>query len=75
MSESAKQPDPEETLRESESSYHLDLPDAPDFLPERTQMPLDQFLNWLEEMRRMFPLTDQQRALREEVRCTEEFIL
>ena len=75
MSESAKQPDPEQKLRESESPYHLDLPDAPDFYPEPSQMRLDDFLNWLEEMRRMFPLTDEQRAIREQARCTQEFIL
>ena len=75
MNESAKQPDPENTLRESDGSFHLDLPDGHDFVSERSQMPLDQFLVWLDEMQQMFPLTERQRQLREEVRCTEEFIL
>ena len=77
MKNSNEQPSPDstDTLRDQESPWDLELPDAPDFVPERTQWPLDRALQFVEEMRRMFPLTDRQRALREEVRCTEEFIL
>jgi hypothetical protein len=67
--------EPADTLRDQERSCDLELPDAPDFVSERTQYPLDRVLEFVEEMRAMFPLTDQQRAFREEMRCTEEFIL
>lgn len=62
-------------LRDQDRTWDLELPDAPDFISERTQYPLDKALEFVEEMRAMFPLTDRQRALREEVRCTEKFIL
>ena len=75
MSESGKQPDPESMLRETGDPYHLDLPDGHGFVSEHSQMPLDKFLDWLEEMRRIFPLTARQRDIREESRCTEEFVL
>ena len=77
MKTSNEQPSPEENsaLRDQERSWDLELPDAPDFISERTQYPLDRVLEFVEEMRAMFPLTDRQRALREEMRCTEEFIL
>ncbi|HKQ37418.1 MAG TPA: hypothetical protein VJ063_05025 [Verrucomicrobiae bacterium] len=63
------------TLRDQERSWDLELPDAPDFVSKRWRYPLDRALEFVEEMRQMFPLDDKQRALREEVRCTEEFIL
>jgi hypothetical protein len=77
MKRSDEQPSPEDTpaLRDQERTWDLELPDAPDFVSERTQYPLDRVLEFVEEMRAMFPLTDRQRALREEMRCTEEFIL
>jgi len=77
MRRSEEQPkrDTTQSLRETDRSWDLELPDAPDFVPERRQYPLDRALEFVEEMRAMFPLTDRQRALREEVRCTEEFIL
>ena len=72
-----EQPSREDTaaLRDRERSLELELPEAPDFVSKRTQYSLDRAVKFVEEMRVMFPLTDRQRALREEVRCTEEFIL
>ena len=75
MSESAKQPAPEDTLRESDNPYFLDLPDGFGFESQRSDMPLGKFLQWLEEMRAMFPLSAWQREKRRQDRCTEEFIL
>jgi len=75
MSESGKQPKPENTLREPDNPYHLDLPDAHGFVSQRSVMPLDKFLQWLEEMRAMFPLSEWQREKRRHDRCTQEFIL
>ena len=53
----------------------LDLPDAPDFISQRTALSLEQMLPILEDYRRWFPLTDAQRAAREKGRVTAEFIL
>ena len=76
MKKSNEQPNPEtDTLRDQGQSWDLELPTLPDFASERTRYPLDQALKFVEEMRRAFPLTDKQRQLREQVRCTEEFIL
>jgi len=54
---------------------HLDSRDMPGFLPRGEQMPLDEFFKWIEHIRRVLPLTDEQRALRDQTICTEEFIL
>lgn len=77
MKKSNEQPSPDagDNLRDQQRTWDLELPDAPDFVSRRSLLPLDRALEFVEEMRRMFPLTDRQRALREEVRCTEEFIL
>jgi hypothetical protein len=77
MKKSNEQPSPEaaDNLRDQQQTWHLELPDAPDFISRRSLLPLDRALEFVEEMRRMFPLTERQRALREEMRCTEEFIL
>ena len=79
MKKSDEQPNPEgaDSLRDQDRSLDFDLefPDAPDFVSQRTQYPLNKALEFVDEMQRMFPLTERQRQLREEVRCTEEFIL
>lgn len=77
MNKSNEQPSPETTaaLRDQSRSLDLELPILPDIASERTQYPLDQAFKFAEEIRRAFPLTDRQRELREQMRCTEEFIL
>ena len=74
-SDARPSPEPSETLREQHASFDLELPDAPDFISQRRQYPLDKALEFVEEIRAMFPLTENQRAMREQVRCTEEFVL
>ena len=74
MSDSGKQ-HTDDAFRESDNPYHLDLPDGRDFVSQRSLMPLDKFLEWLEEMRVMFPLSDWQRQQRAQRSCTEEFTL
>lgn len=77
MTKSDEQPNRETSgvLHDQDRSRDLKLPEAPDFVSQRTQYPLDRALAFVEEMRAMFPLTDSQRDRREEVRCTEEFVL
>ena len=65
-------------LAKEDHAWYLalpELPEAPDFVSERTHYSLDKALEFVEEMRVMFPPTERQRELREEHRCTEEFIL
>ncbi len=53
----------------------LDLPDAPDFISQRTLLSLDQCLFLIEEHRRLFPPTAAEMEARRQRRVTAEFIL
>lgn len=64
---------------EIEHSAHcaldLDLPDAPDFFSQRSTVPIDQILSWLDQYRQWFPQTHAQREQRMKRKCGVEFIL
>lgn len=68
MSECAKPRSPESRLRESDTPDRVDVPDGNGCIWRSSPMPLDRFSHWLEDMRRMFPRTEREGALREQGR-------
>jgi hypothetical protein len=77
MKKSDMQPSPDggNTASEKESSWDLELPYEPDFVSQRTQYPLDKALDFVEEVRAMFPPRPDEAERRRENKCLVEFVL